>query len=235
MNDTLGGPTQDPWTYPLITHAGHLLIEAHGQRYFIDTGSPVSLGDTPIRLADAEIPDPSAGLGPMTVMSLVEMVGTPFDALIVTDLLALFDVEIALHARTFTLSEALFDLSAGFPVDYVNRTPRITCEIDGREAHCFIDTGAPLSYIGDAWLEGAAALEDYDDFHPMFGEFRVPTYATTLRCLGSTLSLRVGRMPELLAHAVDLGGGDGIVGTRLFEQGVFRWSQRQGRAMLTAN
>lgn len=232
MNTGTRRTTQGLWTYPVTTHAGHILIEVQGRRYFIDTGSPVSISETPICLGEQTWDGAMSSLGPVTVDSLVEMVGTPFDALIGNDLLASFDVEIALNARTFTVSEALFDLSSGSPVEFVNGVPRVTCEIGGREARCFIDTGAPLSYVADAWVEGAQALEDFDDCHPMFGSFRVQTYATLLTCLGSTMDLRVGRMPELLAMAVNIGGADGLVGTRLFEQGVFRWSQRQGRAAL---
>ncbi len=232
MKVALARRTMDSWTYRLTMHAGHLLIEAAGRRYLIDTGSPVSLSDAPIRLAMREFPVEPSMLGMSSIASIVEMVGTPFDALIGTDILGEFDIEISLYDRTLTLYDTLIDLSAGSPVEFLAGVPLIACQIAGRSVHCFLDTGAPLSYLGGNWLDAALALGEIEDFHPLFGRFRVETYATLIHCLGNEVKLRIGRMPGLLEATLLMAGSDGILGTDLFEHGILRLSHRQKRSAL---
>ena len=230
MKAILARETVDAWTYSITVHAGHLLIDAEGGRYLIDTGSPVSLAEAPVCLAGRDFSLEASTLGISSIESIVEQVGTPFDALIGTDVLGEFDIDISLRERTLTLFDTFIDLSGGAPVEFVAGVPLIACEIAGRSAHCFLDTGAPLSYLSGEWLETAPLLGEIEDFHPLLGRFRVETSATAIHCLGKEVTLRVGCMPDLLDCALRRAGSDGIIGTEMLEQYGFRLSQRQKRA-----
>ncbi|MCP4829073.1 MAG: hypothetical protein GY889_09380 [Proteobacteria bacterium] len=230
MKNALAEQTVNAWTYPLTVHAGHLLIDTEFGRYLIDTGSPVSLAETPVCLAARNFSAASSTLGISSIESIVEMVGTPFDALIGTDVLENFDIEISLAEGTLSLSEEFIDVTSGPSVEFIAGVPLIDCEVAGRTAQCFLDTGAPLSYLPGEWLRSAPSLGEIEDFHPLLGRFRVDTHAILMHCLGKKVTLRVGCMPSLLESAMGIAGASGIIGTQMFEQGVLSLSQRQQRA-----
>lgn len=221
--------------YPLTLHEGHLLINVDGRRYLVDTGSPWSIGHAPVRLAGREFAMQTGDLMGNTCESLVEMVGTPFDGLIGTDILGQLDLEISLRDGVLRLSDSLLEMPGELPVESLQGVPIVECELNGQSVRMFFDTGAPLSYLSEACVQGCTALGEVEDFHPLLGRFRVPTFAVPVQAWGQLMNVRAGQMPTLLEMALGLGGVDGILGTEVLQHGVLRLSQRQGRAALMTN
>jgi hypothetical protein len=188
-----------------------------------------------VRLGGREFPMQASDLMGHTCESIAEMVGTPFDGLIGTDILGQFDLEFSVRDGVLGLSDALLEIEDGPVVESVQGVPLVTVEIGGEAVQMFFDTGAPLSYLREERLQGVAALGEVEDFHPLLGRFQVSTHAVEMRAWGQTLQIRAGRMPEILEIALALGGAEGILGTAVLEHGVFRLSQRQGRAALILN
>jgi len=218
--------------YPLTLHEGHLLIEVEGSRYLVDTGSPSSIGRAPVRLAGREFALQAADVMGHTCESLVEMVGTPFDGLIGTDILGPLDLEISLRDGVLRLCARLLEIEDGPVVESVQGVPLVTVEIAGAPVRMFFDTGAPLSYLSEDCVQECTALGEVEDFHPLLGRFRVPTFSVPVKAWGRSMTIRAGQMPTMLEMALALGGAEGILGTAVLEHGVFRWSQRQQRAAL---
>ena len=221
--------------YPVTEHEGHLLVEVEGRRYLVDTGSPWSIGDQPVRLAGREFAMQSNDLMGNTCESLAAMVGTPFDGLLGTDVLAEFDLEISLRDGTLGFSGAQLDMAGGTPLESVTGVPLLECEVGGQPVKMFFDTGAPLSYLSEECVQGCTAMGQQEDFHPLFGRFEVSTYAVLLSAWGQEMTIRAGRMPPIMEAALGFGGADGILGTEVLKHGVLRMSQRQGRAALMIN
>ena len=214
--------------YPLTPHEGHLLITVDGRRYLLDTGSPWSLGCGAVHLAGREFALQATDLEGQSWGSVAELVGTPLDGLIGMDILVEFDLEIAMQALSFTVSPTLLNLSGGLPLQSLQGVPLLECEIAGRPANLVLDTGAPLSYVGDEYTVGASALGEVADFHPRVGRFRVPTFSVPVRVGTCAMTLRAGSLPTLLQSALELAGADGILGTEALAHGVVRLSSRQG-------
>ena len=163
-----------------------------------------------------------------TCESLVEMVGTSFDGLIGTDILGELDLEISLREGTLTLSVALVEMPGGSPVEALQGVPIVECAVNGQPVRMFFDTGAPLSYLSEACVQGCTALGEVEDFHPLLGRFRVPTFSVPVQAWGQRMNVRAGQMPTLLEMALGLGGADGILGTEVLQHGVR--GCRSGRA-----
>lgn len=235
MKTAMARQTTNTWTHPLTVHEGHVLIEVDGRRYLVDTGSPWSLGRAPVRLAGREFAMQAADLMGHTSEALAEMVGTPFDGLLGTDILGELDFEVSLRDGTLTLSEALLEMPGGLPVESLQGVPLIECVVEGRPVHLFFDTGAPLSYLSEACVQGCAALGEVEDFHPLLGRFRVSTFSVPVSAWGQSMTIRAGQMPMVLEMALTLGGADGILGTEVLQHGVLRLSQRQKLAALMVN
>ena len=126
-------------------------------------------------------------------------------------------------------------MPGGLPVESLQGVPIVECEMNGQPVRMFFDTGAPLSYLSEACVQGCTALGEVEDFHPLLGRFRVPTFAVPVQAWGQRMNVRAGQMPTLLEMALGLGGADGILGTEVLQHGVLRLSQRQGRAALMTN
>jgi hypothetical protein len=218
--------------YPLIEHEGHLLIDVDGRRCLIDTGSPWSLGALPLTLAGREFAAQKHDLIGTTAASLAEMVGTHLDGLIGTDVLGEFDVEISSRDSRFTVSEAIMRMEEGVHAETVQGVPLIWCETMGKPVRMFFDTGAPLSYVSEEYLQGSPSLGTLEDFHPLMGRFTVTTHALEVCAWGRPMRIRAGRMPPLLEAALGLADVQGILGTEVLRHGVLRWSSRQQRIAL---
>ena len=132
-----------------------------------------------------------------TCESLVEMVGTPFDGLIGTDILGEFDLEISLGEGTLTLSVARLEMPGGLPVESLQGVPIVECQINGQPVRMFFDTGAPLSYLSEACVQGCTALGEVEDFHPLLGRFRVPTFAVPVQAWGHAMNVRAGQIADV--------------------------------------
>jgi hypothetical protein len=214
----------------MTQHDGHLLVEVEGHRYLLDTGSPWSLGSAPVSLAGREFPMRPSDLMGNTAASLAELVGTPFDGLLGTDVLAELDLEISLRDGTIAVSEAFVAMPDGLPVKSVHGVPLVECGVGGEMVWMFVDTGAPLSYLAEDRLLEAPEVGEVEDFHPLLGRYSVPTHAVELGAWGHVLSIRVGQMPLLLDAALRLAGAEGILGTEILQHGVLQLSLRQKRA-----
>jgi hypothetical protein len=163
------------------------------------------------------------------------MVGTHIEGLIGTDVLGAFDVEISLRDGRLTVSEALIPMDEGVRAEGVEGVPLIECEAGGEPLRMFVDTGAPLSYVSEEYVQGTPSLGEVEDFHPLMGRFTVPTHAVEVCAWGRPMQIRAGRMPMLLEAALGLAGAQGILGTEVLRHGVLRWSSRQQRMALVAH
>ena len=221
--------------YPLSQHDGHLLIEVDGRRYLVDTGSPWSLGSQPVQLGGREFPVQPSDLMGNTCESIAGMVGIPFDGLLGTDILGEFDLEFSVRDGVLRLSATLLDIEDGPVVESVHGVPLVGVEIGGEVVPMFFDTGAPLSYLSEEWVQGRTALGEVEDFHPLLGRFQVSTHAVELSAWGLPMRIRAGRAPVLIAAALGVAGAQGILGTEILQHGVVRWSSRQQRMALVVH
>ena len=77
-----------------------------------------------------------------------------------------------------------------------------------------IDTGAKLSYLEAARLDGREAVDETDDFYPGFGTFRTAVYEIALSASDdSELTMRAGALPEALSGMLGMLGITAILGT----------------------
>ena len=99
----------------------------------------------------------------------------------------------------------------------------------------FFDTGAPLSYLREECVQGCAALGEVEDFHPLLGRFRVPTFSVPVSAWGQSHDVPRRSDADGARDGTHLGGADGILGHRSAAARCARLSQRQKLAALMAN
>ena len=212
---------------------GHLIADTGG-RFLLDTGSPMSFSTTG-RInwggRDCELPTSALGLD---AAELSRLVGEPLDGLIGGDLLGLRPFTIDLERRVCRVDAAGSDrVTTELPIRLVLGVPLATLELDGALTRTCIDTGAKLSYLEAARLDGREAVDEANDFYPGYGAFRTSVYEIAVRIGDSELTMRFGSLPDALSGMLGMLGITAILGTDLFVRfPVVTFDYPAGRLML---
>ena len=82
----------------------------------------------------------------------------------------------------------------------------------------FLDTGARLSYMDQADVNGARKQGEEEDFYPVIGRFRVPVYLRTITVAGQPFRARFGVLPEALGALLSIAGVNWILGSEVFRR-----------------
>ncbi len=205
-------------SYRLEFHDDHPIATIDGLRCLIDTGSPVSIGRSPVRLLGASRPVQNEVLG-LSAEGLSEMVGTPIDVLLGVDVLHtgpfLFDWN---HASiTFDLAALPFE-GQPVPTRRLLGIPVVTFRQAGASHAGFLDSGAKLSYLPEARSSEFPADGEAEDFYPGFGRFTSDTVRAPIELGGIAIDARFGVLPPMLAAMLGAAGVGWILGSDVFKQ-----------------
>ena len=200
---------------PLEIRHGHLLAQIEGGIWVIDTGSPMTFGSEPLQLNGRQHPVPNALLG-LDAESLSDNIGIEVAGLIGADRLNQFDHLFDLSAGQWSVSEAELKCDGvALALQSIQGVPLLEIQAFGVSQRVFLDTGAQLSYLNHPRLDQGEPAGEFEDFHPLAGQFRVQTYQTTLIVGGQELACRCGALPPALARVVAGAGASGILGVDL--------------------
>lgn len=99
----------------------------------------------------------------------------------------------------------------------------VKAEINGMDHKVFFDTGAPISYVSEAWLRGCPKIRATEDFHPLIGAFMSSIYSVPVSFAGHSGNVEIGVLPDKLqkmleAQGTAVGGSgiDGVIGRSFF-------------------
>lgn len=201
---------------PLELRAGHLIMEIHGLRALLDTGSPVSVG--PMRSISIcghgfrVAPD----MEDMDLESICSFVRTPVDLVLGADILSQFDLHLDLEMKSCLLSlQRLSQRGHRVPLQSIQGVPLVYAEVESNPVRLFFDTGAYMSYVNSAIPHSQASSGETEDFFPLFGRFTTPTFTLHTQIGGAADSLKFGKLPALLEEGVRLLGADGVLGNEI--------------------
>ena len=204
--------------YPLEVVSGHLIARIGRTRTFLDTGAPISIGRGPLQVLGHDVALRPSGFG-VTPKYLSDQVGTRVDALLGTDVLALypFDVDYAGATCTFHRAAPPMD-GVRIPATDFLKTPIVEATVAGRPVRLIVDTGAQFGYLAASLVEGRRPLETRADFHPTLGDFTTEVHQVTIELGGLPVSLPFGVMPPTLEAMLAPIDTQGVIGTDLFRQ-----------------
>jgi hypothetical protein len=208
-------------SYPYTIHDGHFIIETGEQRWLLDTGSPVSVGDVPIKMGAEEFTPSSSFMG-VTINALQEMVGTQFDALVGMDLLK--TNSFYLNKGNKSNQNIRFDAD---PINFSGTTvgmqltmgiPSLPTKIGAEDTTLFFDTGAKLTYLPARLLEGLEQAGECADFYPGIGKFTTLLYKVKIDFGAGEREVDVGILPELLETMFAVANVEGVLGNSAWEK-----------------
>lgn len=201
---------------PLITRHGHLFARFDGKDWVVDTGSPISFGNSAaLELAGQSFAVSSGYMG-LTAAALSDLIGHPAEGIIGTDILNRLDVVFDTEAGLLTLAEEIPNKDDGvaLPLSFFMEVPLIEVDVAGARHSMFLDTGAQTSYFQDDSLADYPSMGMLEDFFPGMGNFETSTHRVPVSLGPLTMELRCGSLPGLLGLTLAMAGVTGIVGNQ---------------------
>jgi hypothetical protein len=199
-------------TYPYTVHDDHFIVDGCRQRWLLDTGSPVSVGDGSIEFGELTH-TPANNLMGITIGALQEMVGAHFNTLIGMDVLGRHGL---LINRTEQWIEVGTDAEVvnGYaePLTFTLGIPTLSARVGEHAVSLFFDTGAKITYLSGEFLPAGEPIREAEDFYPGLGTFTTPVYRINAEIGGQTGEIEVGKLPEALQVMVGGAGVQGILG-----------------------
>lgn len=195
---------------------GHIFADFDGRDWLVDTGAPLSFGETSritIDGVDFTLPESYAGLDATRLSAFIDH---PIQGLVGVDVLNNFDTLFDVPASTLTITaEEIVVDGERIPLEDVMGIPVIEVGIDGESWRMFFDSGARISYFQDESITTFPSTGEVTDFYPGFGQFQTDTYLVDFEIGSSQYSFQCGSLPGLLGMTLSLAGTDGIVGNEL--------------------
>ncbi len=200
--------------YLFQSHRGHVLVNVEGASFLLDTGTPVSVADAPIRIAGTTFTAESAYLG-IDGKILSAQLGVAVDGLIGTDILREFNFAVYAREGIVQFSQLPAAGEIVIPVAEHAGVPVISVQVNGRIHRLLLDTGSALSLLLPTWLQGESAQGTTKGWYPLVGSYSTPFYQLDTVLGSRAQSMQFGQVPELLRGVIVSAGVQGLIGTEL--------------------
>ena len=99
--------------------------------------------------------------------------------------------------------------------------------VEERNARVFVDTGAPISYISDAYTHGLPPKESLSDYNPAFGRFTTDIFEVNVSIGPNTHFMPMGNLPTAFQMALNLANVDGVIGYEMFSRHKLLYQNKQ--------
>ena len=197
--------------------SGHMLVHLNEGRFLVDTGSPTSFArDGKITFGGKTVDVSTSAMGMLDADVLSGYVGMELDGLIGMDVLGEYCLTFAGNRLLVEEADMPEDEFVMLQTASFMGIPVVTINIRGRDVRAFVDTGAKISYLNPAFIDGLPVEETVHDFYPGMGEFDVDVSIASCILGGLPLKAKFGRLPERLQMTLMTGGADGLLGHDLF-------------------
>jgi hypothetical protein len=219
--------------HPLHFRDGHLYLEVGGELWLLDTGAPVSFGDSENLAIGGATFRLESGLLNLDSARLSEFVGVECAGLLGGDVLSNFDIVLDQQSGSATLAtDELGVPGHALPLERFLGIPIVPGRIGGKAHRFFFDTGAQLSYLDEAELAAFPEAGPVEDFHPSIGSFTTNTHQVDLSLGPHDFTLRCGSLPGLLGITLSMAGTSGILGNEILAGRVAGYFPRRGELVL---
>lgn len=230
--------------FDLELYDNHMIaLFPNNKRILIDTGSPATIGDEPLKIGSTTFPVTST-YGGVPVKKLSELVGYKFDCLLGISVMKEFLVEISLQQKKLKFykrenasqalkgDEYVIDMHTASKIYHklirltfhltisADTVPSISVQIDDSPANALIDTGAKISYYPRSLTGAYDVVGQGTDFYPTFGSWETTLHAIPVT-IGDSFITKFGNLPNTLEQMMlgqsKNGTATAIIGYDLFE------------------
>lgn len=161
--------------YTFEFHNNHIILLAGDIRCLLDTGSPISIGNTSFALGSRSHSLTNDGYLGITVAELGEFVGTKVDVLLGADILAAQTSFFVWNFKSHLILRGACQNPTS-PLRFVMGVPVLDVAINGSIVACCVDTGAAQSYLAQELIPKTSSVATGSDFYPGIGRFETHLY-----------------------------------------------------------
>ena len=211
-----------------ILHKKHLLIDTNRGVILIDTGSPASFHKEGCIEINGRKHNVQTSYMGVSASYISNKIGREVSGLLGMDIINLYEMWIDVRNVSHALGEVwFFDPDESKPHKGANVMGIPICEVEvgGNKVKLLFDTGAPISYLSDKYINCAPICDVVRDFSPLMGgeEYSVNrhTVSTTFHGFLSgdeVHDVAYGQMPMQLSMLLNMLNVDGIIGCDLIEK-----------------
>jgi hypothetical protein len=225
-------------TLPLHLRQGHVFVELGGELWLLDSGSPKSFGTSScVAMAGEHPPIRRRSYLNLTAATLSQLVGVPCVGLLGADVLCRFDHIFDTGRGRLTVSTAeLSHNGQRVPLGGSDGIPILRVRVGSSDYQMYFDTGAQFSYFQDDSLTKFPSAGSVTDFYPgWFDHFQTETHEVPVSLDGVAITLRCGRLPDLLGMTLMRAGVKGTVGNEILANRVVGYFPRRQMMVLRAS
>ena len=205
------------YTFDIIIFDKHLIIEDQNNIILVDTGSPVTLNNTPL-LNFCERDFPCASKNQLTsIGEISNLLGKKITTLLGIDILSRFKCMIDYQALKLTLFEGTiafegelttFTQLAGIPV--------LEFHVFNQKSRFFLDTGAKISYLNSKLTTHLTSEKKMSDFYPGIGPFETSCFEINTQFGQHSFNVLYGNLPKMMETMLESNQIHGIIGFDFF-------------------
>ncbi len=221
--------------YSLEEIDNHIIAVIGGKRALIDTGSPISIGDSPEIVILGQSYSLEKKLLDLDVKQIGELAKIDINVLLGMDILSKFIFYISPGLRGMICSEFFInftDKMQDVPVAYSGTIPVLDVTVEGVNLKMLFDTGAKLSYLNRGFFSDGKVLGVKEDFYPGVGEFSTAVYNIPLEIRGNKLDFVCGDPPEWLQKNLYSLKCNGILGADILRYFNIQFNFKNNRIWL---
>lgn len=206
--------------YDIDLFDGHLIISEAGKTLLLDTGSPISLADSPIFEFMGEEFHSQCIADGFDIHNISEQLGKDIDVLVGIDVLEKFLLKTDYQRYILDVDTEFNPNETDGEAIHIKKSALgvfdLPLKVDGQTLDFALDTGAKISYINSRMTSSESPIEERADFYPMFGFFTTPVFEKDVRIGDMHFSCLFGNLPGMIEMPLSMIGSDGIISFDLF-------------------
>jgi hypothetical protein len=200
--------------HTLTINDNHLCVRLPSGDWLVDTGSPITFGETPVVIGKTTY-DVASTFPSFSLEKLREYVGPLYVGLLGVDILNRYvcHFDIPNQRMGFLDNVGVNPQLRRVPLDILpGGVPVLNAELEDEIPHRLIfDTGAQYSYLNKIKGDDVERIGRGTDFHPMLGRFPIEFFMKKLAVGSFDNDLQFSTQP-LVTQMSRLLGTDGILG-----------------------
>jgi hypothetical protein len=196
---------------------GHPILKDGDNIILIDTGAPSTIHSFEQLVFCSDSYTCSTNYMGLSANKLSEMIGTKITTLMGTDILSSYNLMLDYKngIAQFDKDEIVFE-GDELELNSFMGIPLIELNVDNQGLKFFLDTGAKLSYLANAYTANYESIGKQEDFYPGVGKFQTECFDIQTSLGNQSFNVRYGNLPTLMQATLMLGGTNGIIGSDFF-------------------
>lgn len=209
--------------FELNNYDNHIIIEKKGQKLFINTGSPLSMGvSDEVELCGKHFNNIGDNIKGYSLNQLQDNLGIPVNYLIGNDILSNFKLFISLKNNELVITDEELEKYSNSKMinccGFIMGAPIINFNIKDKSYSAIYDSGAKTSFFKGELVSRLKSIGEIEDFNPLLGKFSSSKYNIYISLSKHLITLPCGKLPETIERFLEPQFLSAVIGNHLLKE-----------------